>query len=549
MTPELTVVAAVAFTGVASAALYARKRQWTSAALSLVAATSLAGLLTAHGPSAISAAAVTLATEPAAVRATSPALEAALLAAPRAEALVIEGHGLTEAQWRDLPPVPVQWREPAADLLRLDFPRTVALGRTFALTVRRTQPSSGWRLQLLAENGQVLADAGAAQAASAVTVQWQPPIAETMVLQARLLDSKGGVIAQGPIPLRVEEAIPLQLQARFGAPSFDARVLNQLLSDSNAVVDWQTTLGKAVARTEAARETIKEPNAILADAAFVESNAARAALLAQVAQGTPLLVFGGDAADSALWQRELGLRLQAVSPTTEKEDVRHFALAGTTLALPPAALLPAQGSWQALASDKDGKPWLWQREWHKGRIIWLGLADWHKYAITAPAALGQWWQQVLDYATAGSTQKMAWRLDDPMPLPGVRTEICAQGLASGAPLQLADGAPAALQSRADKADAACAAFWPAKPGWQQLRSGDAASQMYVFGAADWPAWQKALRHDATERYMARSAPAAVAKRAEPALPAAALPWERLPAWPFGIAFVAAMLGLWWRERR
>jgi hypothetical protein len=40
----------------------------------------------------------------------------------------------------------------------------------------------------------------------------------------------------------------LQVRGLFDAPSFDARSLNQLLVDGGAMVDWNVTLGKAVAR-------------------------------------------------------------------------------------------------------------------------------------------------------------------------------------------------------------------------------------------------------------------------------------------------------------
>ena len=64
-----------------------------------------------------------------------------------------------------------------------------------------------------------------------------------------------------------------------------------------------------------------------------------------------------------------------------------------------------------------------------------------------------------------------------------------------------------------------------------------AGQVYVYGERDWPLWQRSERRDATARYAART-------------PQATAPGTRsLPAWPFGVAFALAMLGLWWRERR
>jgi hypothetical protein len=559
--------------GSASALLYVGKKRWTEAALAAAAGISLATLLAAPATQDSGAQPVVLATQASSVIAPGDRLAAALAALPAASRVEVQGQGLHEAQWRDLPVRPVEWQPAKDDLLWLDFPRSLPLGRSFGLAARRGAAQAGWRLQLLAENGQVLAEARAASATDTLAVQWQPPMPEAMVLQARLLDKDGKPFAQGAVPLRVLEAAPLQVQGRFGAPSFDARVLNQLLTDSNAIVDWQTTLGKSLTRSEEARAPLAHPNALVADAAWLERGNLRASL-AQAAQGMPLLVLGGNADDASLWQRELGLKLAPQSATTEQEDMRHLALPGATLAFGPGAHMPAAGAgpgWQAVARDKDGKPWLWQRDWQKGRILWLGVRDWHRYAISEPAALGQWWQQVLDLAALGSEQAVRWVDADPMPLVGLRTEICAQGVATGG-VVTAGQEQLRWQARSDRADAACVALWPRAAGWLPVRSGDAENAVYVFGAEDWPAWQAALRHDATVRYASRSAqpvatrdagPDAVRDAAHDAARGAAAgttaaaqtaagsaAWaSAVPRWLLGAAFAASMLLLWWRERR
>ncbi|MGW8390067.1 hypothetical protein [Pseudoduganella sp. HUAS MS19] len=546
--------------GTASAMLYMRKKRWVDAALALAAGASLATLLAAPAAPAGDAQPIVLATAAASPTAPDDRLAAALArlpSAPRTVAVEVQGQGLHEAQWRDLPVRPIRWQPETDGLLRLEFPRTLPLGRNFALSVRRGAPQAGWRLQLLAENGQVLSESRAATAADALRVQWQPPMAESMVLQARLLDKDGKAIAQGPVPLRVLDAVPLQVQGRFGAPSFDTRVLNQLLTDSNAIVDWQTTLGKSLVRSEQARAPLTHLHALVADAAWLERGGLRGAL-SQVGQGLPLLVLGGNADDAALWQRELGLKLVPQSATTEQEDMRRLALAGATLAFAPGAHVPVSGgAWQAIARDKDGKPWLWQREWQKGRILWLGVRDWHRYAINEPAALGQWWQQVMDLAALGSEQNVRWVDAEPMPLAGLRTELCAQGVASGAAVSVGQE-EARWQARSERADAACVALWPRASGWLPLRSGEAEHAVYVYSAQDWPAWQAALRHDATARYASRSAQpvaglaANAADAAARAMPRAGEPqrWaSAVPRWLLGLAFAVSVLLLWWRERR
>jgi len=537
---------AVVLIGLTSAVLYLRKRQPFNAVLVVVAGLALALTLAGLRQPAGAAAPVIVQSDAAAA-----VTAAQLQRVAAASAVDLRGDGLRDAEWRDVPARPLQWAPKTAELLWLDFPRTLALGRQLTLTVRRGEAQAGWRLQLLAENHQVLADSGSAATASALQrVQWLPPVAEAMVLQARLLDKAGKVIAQGPVPLQVKPAAPLQVRGQFDAPSFDARSLNQLLVDGGALVDWSVALGKAVSRNEVAREPLSAPNLLFADAAYIEhlAPAARSALLAQVRQGVPLVVLGGNAADAALWQREFGLHLQAQSATTEKEDTRQFALAGTQLALAPAPWNPAEsaGGWSVLARDDKEQPWLWQREMQRGRLLWLGLTDWHRYAISAPQALAAWWQVALDTIALPSAGKLAWQLDDPMPLAGLRTEACVQGAPAGAILQVQGQPQLPLQYRRDKADAACAALWPAQAGWLQMGiSGtQEPERLYVFAATDWPAWQRALRRDATARYAARYTH--VQQQSQPQ-PQAATP-ALLPVAPSGLLFLVCMLILWWREQ-
>ncbi|KQX00200.1 hypothetical protein ASC94_30435 [Massilia sp. Root418] len=563
--------AGVMLAGMVSAALYARKNRAADAALAVVAALSLAALLASPTQPATGAGEIAIASEPmTAAAAAAPVSSAppgqarpaapggaaaaaappgdtlirALLAVPQAGSIALTGPGLRAAQWDDLPARPLRWTAPQGELLRLEFPRMLPLGRSFTLSARHSGAQPGWRLQLLAENGQLLAEAAQPAGAAPLTLAWQPPLAEQLLLQARLLDAAGKLVAQGPVPLLVVPPVPLQIIGRFGAPSFDARALNQLLTDSNATLDWQTTLGKGLSRTETARADLAEPNAQVMDAAWFEalSAPARAALLAQTGQGVPLIILAGNAGDAALWQRELALRLAPQAPSTEKDDIRQFRIGGEQLTMPPASLNPAgqeSGTWRAAAADSKGRPWLWQRTWKKGRISWVGVSDWHRYGISSPAALGQWWQALLDRAADGATQKMAWQQPDPMPVAGLRTEVCAQGAEAGAALHI-DGLPAtAWQARRARAESVCAAFLPRQPGWLTLRSGASEHRIYIHAAGDWPLWQQALRQDATALYAART----------PEAPAAGGARSPLPSWPFAFVCAACMLLLWRRERR
>jgi hypothetical protein len=525
----LAAAAVIAVAGALSAGSLARTRQRADAAWVAVASLALALLVSEVSISGLPAG--TLRVEsgltPQAVRAAAD--------------LSLQGDGLRAAEWHDLPTRNLRWTAPSEPTVTLAFPRQLALGRPFELTLQRSQALARWRLQLLDENGRLLAQASADPSGREARLSWLPPLAEQMVLQARVLDVDGRVLEHGPVPLQVHAARPLQVRGRFGAASFDVQALNSLLVASDALLDWQVTLGKTVTRQETARSALTAPDLLVIDAAFFEhaTPLARAALLTQVAQGLPLLVLATNASDPALWARELQLPLRA-SPG----EVTRTPGPDASLVLSAAAWVPAAGPNDRLgpwrANDLT-RPWLWQRSWQAGRMAWLGVSDWHRAAISRPQALGAWWQLVLDQLDVRQARALTWHFPDAMPLVGERTAVCARGERAEMAVDLPGLQQLVqLQRRADQADAACAAFWPAQAGWQRVPGGGSAevpAAVYVYAADDWPQWQRALRQAATARYAARALP----DRQAPARP--------LPGWPWAMAFVAAMLVLWWRERR
>jgi hypothetical protein len=495
--------------GLLAALAHAARRRWIDAVLALVAGVALAGIVGDF----------TLPGEVGATLTIDAADPPHDLAGVRA--LRLSGDGLRGAEWDDLPARPLAWTPPDTPAIRLDFPRMLALGRVFTLAVHRTWTAPG-RLQLLAENGQVLAET---KGEGDLAVQWLPPVAEHLVLKARLLDAAGKVVDEGPVPFAVTNPDPLRVRGHFGAPSFDLRALDDLLVNSAAVIDWQVELGKGLARAETARAALTAPDLEIVDAAWFEraGAAARGALLARVAGGTPLLVLGANARDAGVWMRTVGLPLapQAANKTL-----------GTVLPMASAALNPNAGQ----AGDWTGTDGLWTRDWQQGRIGWLGVADWHRHAIAQPRQLALWWQGMLDGLRVQRRADVAWLVPDEMPLPQRRLAVCARGVSGDVTVRELKQT-LAWTRRPEQVDAACVAVWPAASGWLHLQAGAHAGQVYVYAPGDWPLWQRSERRAATLRYAARTA----ARGAAGTRP--------LPVWPFGVAFALALLGLWWRERR
>jgi hypothetical protein len=477
----------------------------------------------------------------------------------KAQSAQLKGDGLSEAQWQDLPRIPVQWLAPtekqkSTEIVRLDFSTHLAQGRVFKLAAEREHVQGEWRLQLLAENQTVLAETRGKE--KRLNLNWLPPVAERMVLQARLLDSTGQVVEQGPIPLEVTSAQSLNVQARFAAPSFDTQSLNELFTQSQAKLDWQTRLGKTVTRTETKdevadansnrpSENIKSesnkqaPDLVIQDAAYFEQmNAnARTQLLQQVAQGSALIILGANARDSNVWQRELGLR---VSPTASDKEL----VVNTLMSLSPTSLVPQMKQTQDWSQPAD-RLWLAQRSWKKGQIIWLAVADWHRYKISAPDALSLWWQDILDLAQVERNQDWRMQPEQAMPQMNQRMRVCSQGLAPQDLILLPQNSRQHLQAAADKADALCTAFIPSKAGWQEWQTqseskATASGAFFVYQNQDWPAWKKAQRRDATAAFIASTALQNKSKLASQ---------SATEKWPWVLGLIALMLMLWWREQR
>lgn len=467
-------------------------------------------------------------------------------------AVVLQGDGLFASQWQDLPARTLTWQrdtQATGEVLQLVFPTQLAYGRVFQLSVKRPQAKGVWRVQLLAENQQVLAEQKGT--APLLTVSWLAPVVERMVLQARVLNQDDQVIDQGPIPLEIVEMQPLQIQGRFSAPSFDLQALNTLLTQSDAVLDWQVQLGKGIVRKESPRLAMERPQVLIQDASYFEqlSASAQRMILEQVAAGASLMILGANVQQSVVWKKSVDLKLRQF-------EVSEFET-------PQGAKL---GSANWLPSDLTNSPWrslsdvgvapnrMAVRDWGQGKILWLGATNWHQAMITDPQKLKSWWQSILD--RSGVKSEMEWqlevdRLGQDMSIPGQRIALCGRGLEHRRMETWAESLSQAtrlqMQAVDDRADAQCAAFWPTQAGWHRWQtlasngtaksSPQAQGSVYVYQATDWPSWQRYQRQMASEAYRLR-------------LPET-LPThtQRAIVWPWILLSMLAMLLLWWREQR
>lgn len=532
----LLVVGAIA---IVSAILYMRRRLWISAGAVLIAATSLIFLL-ADFPLLSS-------DEKVVVLDDVPPSSTQIEEIQGASKIVVHGDGLSAAQWHDLPSRPIVWVPPLTPSLQLDFPRQLALGRMFVVNAKLQPEVKNWRLQLLAENGELLAESDKSELGLARHVAWLPAVAEALVLRARIVDEAGKVLDQGPIPVVVQENKELQVQGRFGAPSFDTQTLNNLLVTSKANLDWQVNLGKNITRTETARRAITAPQVAIIDASYFENISAvtRNKLMAQVAAGMPLIILTGNVDQAALWSSSLDLHLLAATTSTSTGTSTGTSKSASKdnqievakdMSLASAAYLPDSKRLGAWSANRIEQAWLWQRPWQAGRIVWIGVADWHRYAINSPQTLSLWWQSIFDLAQINTVDPLVWSSQDAMPVVGERSVICLQGLSENEIRH--EQQNLSVRQRADQVDAKCAATWPRKEGWQNFKTVKGSYAVFAYAKTDWPLWQRALKREATQDY-AKRLPALVAGSNR----------RSNPVWPFAILFALSMLLIWWQDRR
>ncbi|MBC3881774.1 hypothetical protein H8K35_11200 [Undibacterium sp. LX40W] len=475
-----------------------------------------------------------------------------LLQIEHAQQIQLKGEGYRQSQWHDIPAKRLQWQVPTnKPALQLDSDPRVALGREFELRIKREtasmKPTGTWRAQLLAENGVLLVEEKSRE--SSVSLRWLAPVAERMVLQAKVFDENDQLIDSGPIPVEVKALDALQVWGRFDASSFDARSLQNLLRQSQAVLDWQTRLGKDIQHIEAPIADVTKMDLMITDAAFLEqqSGASLQKILAQVAQGKTLIVLGANANQTSFWNQRFELALQAVNQTKDAEvvvDVSGFgsmSLSPNAFAVTPSAA-SKRAMWQAYPQTKGSSAWLWQRSWLRGRIAWIAVSDWHRHAIATPQKLTAWWQQVLDQVHQSEDEQVRWALHEKMPIAGERQVVCVQGVSQGT-VATAETEKLALKIYDGAIDQLCAAWRPSQAGWQdfslsapELKEAKH-NAFYVYPNEAWPSWQRQLKVQATRTFAQRL----------PANAASTMP--QVPLWPLYLLTALLLLALWRRDTR
>lgn len=504
----------------------------TIAAGTLVVATRGAAPL----PAAVGSHAVALpeAALPAAIERV-PDLGTALRRYPDVARLIVRGEGLTPrdrdaARGRALVFEP---GTPPRGIVRLDLPSRAAPGAAFTVA-GATAGQAGGAVELLDPAGRRV-DRTPVAADGGFVLRGVARAPGAALFRLRLRDDGDDIVEQADVPLITVAQVPPRILLLAGAPGPEPKFLRRWAADAGLALHAQYPTGGGMAIGDATLPVngstlARFDLAILDDRSWASLGAAeRSALIGALRGGLGLI---------------LRVTAPLPEPTRRQWQALGFGLAGGTDVAPvrlvdkeiPLTRRNVRISGRdvlPLVRDLNGASLAGWRQEGQGRVAVWPLTDSYALALgTSHARYAELWSDA--FATLARGRPIALPRLDGIARAGERTAIC--GLAGDTDLRVPAGATVRLL--VDR-PTGCAAFWPARPGWHQLRQPAGATwPFYVDAAAALPGVRAAEARSATARL---SRDAAVADSG----PTQSRPG---PSWPWFVAWLAASAVLWWFER-
>lgn len=491
----------------------------------------------------VPAAAVVRLPEAAALRDATPVpdLATALRQHPGTRDVVIVGQGLP-ARDRDVALPAVRFLPNAAPrgLVELQAPPLLAPGAGFNVHAR-VQGLPGARVELLDPAGHRVAIA-APDKVGRVTLGASARDAGDVLFALRVLDERGLVLDQLPVPVRVRAITAPTLRLLAGAPGPELKYLQRWATDIGAnvqtsmLVGGGLQLGDAPAALDAA--TLARLDLLVLDERRLAalSAAQRNAISAAVRAGLGVLVRTSGALDGNARRalREWGLQVRGgdqtrpialQGSTNEGQDATTLSVERFNIDISSPDVVPllvaaddsAIGGWRALGL---------------GRVGLLPITDSYALVLAGHAgAHAELWNAVLSAVARPSTNPAppalpAWAWS------GERISLC--GLKAPVSVIAEDESRTALLP--DPAAGGCVAAWPQHAGWHRI---DAAGQQESLLLLD-PA-KAAAMHAQQMREATLALSGGVTRTAPLPIPG--------PRWPWLLGFVIVAAALWWFERR
>jgi len=371
----------------------------------------------------------------------------------------------------------------------------------------------------------------------------------------RLRDSAGRLVERIAVPVETQAQTPPRIRVLAGAPSPETKYLQRWAQDAGINLGVDIDLGAGIQLGDAPlalnATTLNAIDLVVIDDRRWEALGAggRAALSAAVDRGMGLLLRPTGTL-SAVTRRDwanLGL------PMTGNGEVLPLQLDPPTTgsnasepAKPDADALPELGRLDATATgtdvvsivkDSEGTPLASWRARGRGRVgVWT-VTDSYSLVLSGRSdRYGELWSALFsDLARAGDASRAT--LSD-IPRAGTRFAVC--GISGQASVIGQDGIEQPLLIDPKTGDQACAGVWPQQSGWHLIRDGRGReTNVFVQPADATPSLVAAGSRSAT---LVLTHAAARTSSSPSAIPAEGSPW------PWFVALLTALTGLWWLER-
>ncbi|MGJ8478413.1 carboxypeptidase regulatory-like domain-containing protein [Sphingobium yanoikuyae] len=487
-----------------------------------------------------------------------PDLATVLRRYPDTRRLVILGQGLVARDRDAAKGLAIDYTPPAAaaGLVALARPDRIAPGATFAVGGQVAGLPKA-QVELLDPAGRVT-DAAPVDGDGRFSLTGTARAAGTAEFTLRLRRADGGLVEQAVVPLLVEGDAAPRLLILAGAPGPEVKYLRRWATDAGYAVTVNMSAGGGIALGDApvainATSLRRYDLLVVDDRAWSGLGGGRGAVLQAVRGGMGLILRGGGPADGALrgqW-RALGFDLSGgngVAPIALPAPLaadRARTRAGIGSADIPADLnigddllpeairmdgVPAGGDVVPLVQDAAGTALAAWRALGAGRVaVWTGLDSFGLVLSGRGDLYGDWWGRMMSAVVRPAPGSVA-AFTGPAWV-GERISLC--GLKPGASV---DGAPLAI----DPTTGDCAAWWPDRAGWHQVRRTDGASTaFYIYPANALPALRIAQMHQAMTLLQGAD------QKTDSATAARSVPG---PSWPWLIGWLIASALLWWFER-
>lgn len=485
-----------------------------------------------------------------------PDLATALRRHAEVRGIQVLGAGLV-ARDRETVDRPLTFVAPAAPqgLIALTPPERVAPGASFAVTGSVGALARG-TVELVDPAGAVV-DQGAVTAGATFALAGATRAAGLALFELRLKSAEGTVIERIEVPVEARDQPAPRVRVLAGAPGPETRFLRRWAEDAGIDLSVQLSLGAGVDLTAAPApltgRTLSQTDLLVIDERRWESLSAgeRGAVRTAVAGGMGLLLRPTGPLSGATRREWAALG----APLTGGENIRPVTLDGPVENAVPSAdgggidETPSgltrrdfvQGGADAvtLLTDADGAPLSRWRPYGAGRVgVWV-VADSYALVLTGRSdRYGELWSRMFSALArpegdGGAALRGLARV-------GQRAIVC--GVTEGSEVITPDGRQARLVIDPRSGPSLCAAIWPTRSGWHSIRAGEAAgSAIYVLPQDASPSLIATELSEATLE-LAANPPSPEQAKGEP---------RRAPGspWPWFLALLAVLTGLWWLERR